>query len=51
MTRYITHCARICMLTAGILMAVQALVSARPTRTLVTGFSDVQNQPVGGEIV
>ena len=51
MTRDITSFARMCMLTAGILMAVQALVSARPTRTIVTGFSDVQNQPVGGEIV
>jgi hypothetical protein len=51
MTRDITHVARMCMLTAGILMAVQVLVSARPTRTGVTGFSDVQNEPIGGEIV
>jgi hypothetical protein len=51
MTRDITHLARMCMLTAGILMAVQALVSAQPTRILVRGFSDLQNVPVGGEIV
>ena len=50
MTRDITHCARMCMLTAGILMAVQALVSARPTRTGVTGNSNVQ-RTVDGEIV
>lgn len=51
MTRDITHFARMCMLTAGILMAVQALVSAQPTRIVVSGFSDVQNVPVGGDIV
>ena len=51
MTRDITPFARLCMLTAGILIAVPALVSARPTRTIVTGLSDVQNQPVGGDIV
>ncbi len=51
MTRDITQLSRMCMLTAGILMAVQALVSAQPTRILVSGFSDVQNVPVGGDIV
>jgi hypothetical protein len=46
----ITHVARMCMLTSGILMAVQAFVSARPTRTYVAGTSYVEDT-VGGEIV
>ena len=50
MTRDITHVARMCMLTADILIAVQALVSARPTRTDVAGTSYVEDT-VGGEIV
>lgn len=50
MLRSMTHVARMCLLTAGILMAVQALVSARATRTDVAGISDVQ-YTVGGERV
>jgi hypothetical protein len=50
MTRDTTHFARLCMLTAGILIAVQALVSARPTRIYVTGISTIE-ATVDGEIV
>ena len=49
MPRSIIHLARMCLLTAGMLMAVQ--VSARPTQTAVIGTSNVQNDPVGGAIV
>ena len=49
MTRDIAYLVRMCMLTAGILMAVQALVSARPTRICVTGSSTIEDTE--GEIV
>jgi hypothetical protein len=39
-----------CLLTAGMLMAVQVQVSARPTQTAVIGTSNLQNDPVGGAI-
>jgi hypothetical protein len=50
MTHDITHFARMCLLTAGILIAVQALVSARPTRIYVTGTSTIEATQ-GGEFV
>jgi hypothetical protein len=50
MTRYLKHVARMCLLTAGVLMAAQALVSARPTRTGVSGTSNI-TETIDGEIV